>query len=382
MGTVRADAWWVFKVGPVLAFAFAEIFFHHISPARAIMLTALLLVSAFGVAAYGHVVNDAFDAEADRRVGKRNRVGTWPVGQRVLLALGLLGVGFLPWVFVAISPLALGLLAGNALLLLLYAAPPFRLKERGGWGLLADAGYAHVFPVLFIFALFTGDPLPAPFHILWPVLGGGWALWFGIRGIVIHQLWDRGNDERAGVCTYVVQRGAASVHRLVQHVVYPLELVTLAALAVVFVFLAPLPLCILAGYGICWGMGWMLGVYPRQVKLDPAPIEENPYVPLVSFYSVWPALAFGITLMVADSAYAGLVLLQVLLFPALLWLQLKGTAHLVGGICYQGYWALQRSYWALRGVLSGLYRALRRRGKQLVQHTLHRSKQEETGRTS
>jgi hypothetical protein len=129
-------------------------------------------------------------------------------------------------------------------------------------------------------------------------------------------------------------------------------------------------------------MGWVLGVYPRQVKLDPAPIEENPYVPLVSFYSVWPALALGIALMIADRTYAGLVLLQVLLFPALLWLQLKGTVHLVGGICYQGFWAMHRSYWAIRGRLSSLHGVLRKRGKQLVQHTLHRSEHEETDPTS
>jgi len=67
----------------------------------------------------------------------------------------------------------------------LYSVPPFRLKNRGGWGVLADAAGSNLFPTLSVVALvnhWDGGGVP----IYWYITVGVWSLSFGIRGILWH----------------------------------------------------------------------------------------------------------------------------------------------------------------------------------------------------
>ena len=346
LGVVRADAWWIYKIGPLLAVAWMEVSFHDISPGRAFLLTVLLLISAFGIAAFGHVVNDASDVEADVRAGKRNVLAAWPARARGALGIAMLGVGFAPWLVFDLPGRALVVLGCIAALLVIYAVPPFRLKERGLLGVMADAAYAHALPVSFILALFEGAALPRPFDVLWPVSILVWAFCFGIRGIIIHQLWDASSDRQAGVRTFVTAKGPEAARRLVERVVYPVELLALTVLAFVLLRLAPLPLVILIVYGLSWWIGRFVGVFPAGLSLHPAPGPDTEYVPLVSFYSVWPALAMAVALLAHDLAYAPLLVLQILLFPLLLRDHLTVTSHLLRGNATQIYWKMHN---ALRG---------------------------------
>ncbi|HEX7069430.1 MAG TPA: UbiA family prenyltransferase [Rhodothermales bacterium] len=341
--TIRVDAWWIFKIGPVLAFAFAEVALHGIQPVPALILVVSLMVSAFGIAAFGHVVNDAFDVAADARAGKANALGRRSPTRRALLTLALLGLGFLPWTLIEVSTAAMVILATNAALLVAYAAPPLRLKERGFAGVIADAAYAHLLPVLFILALFDGAVLPTPIGVAWYVGAAGWALCFGVRGIVLHQTWDQENDLRAGVRTFVTDRGPTAARQLIHRFAYPGELFFLGVMGVVFFLQLPLAFWILVLYAAAWWTGRALGVFPRSVSLDPLPKNEGEHVPLACFYSLWPALAVAVALSFAAPMYGILLIVMLVLFPGHVSGEMARCAHLLGGIGYQGYWAIRKS---------------------------------------
>ncbi|QNK63158.1 hypothetical protein H7F33_01125 [Pedobacter sp. PAMC26386] len=83
----------------------------------------------------------------------------------------------------------------------LYSLPPVRLKKRGIWGVLCDAMGAHLFPALFITSSLL-EFIHADKNVLWFVLIGFWAFFYGLRGILWHQFYDRENDRRSSTTTF------------------------------------------------------------------------------------------------------------------------------------------------------------------------------------
>ena len=69
---VRLDDWWYSKIPPLLAVAYLQALVAHVSSTRLAEVLPCALLSIVCVAAYGHVVNDIFDVDADRRAGKAN----------------------------------------------------------------------------------------------------------------------------------------------------------------------------------------------------------------------------------------------------------------------------------------------------------------------
>lgn len=60
-------------------------------------LLLLLLVSVAGVAAFGHLVNDWADVDADLRGGKPNRLTNISNASRGKVVVASLMIGLLPW---------------------------------------------------------------------------------------------------------------------------------------------------------------------------------------------------------------------------------------------------------------------------------------------
>lgn len=188
----------------------------------------LVVVSAVGVAAFGHLVNDWCDLDADARAGKPNMLTGLTLGRRAGFVLAALAVGLGPWLVLAGPPVALLLLVLEVLLLTAYSVPPLRLKARGVIGAFADAGYAYVIPVLLV-AVALG-PLDAGGQgWLFGVLGA-WAGAHGLRGIAWHQILDLDADRAAGTRTLAVRFGSRRVESYLAHLVVPLEVVLLIVL--------------------------------------------------------------------------------------------------------------------------------------------------------
>lgn len=106
----------------------------------------LSIVLSIGVAGLGYVFNDYKDLKDDIKNNKRNifkRLNKF-TGSLVCLLFFILAA--LPWYYLPFNQVSFILLLIEIALLYIYAFPPFRLKERTFWGVLADSLYAQVFP--------------------------------------------------------------------------------------------------------------------------------------------------------------------------------------------------------------------------------------------
>lgn len=187
------------------------------------------LMTILGIAGFGYWANDFSDREDDRKAGKANAFEGMPMWQ----AFGLLGVllaaAILPWVlFFPIHSTTLILLGAEFGLFILYSLPPFRLKERGVLGALADAGYAHIVPALLAAVTFNAlSPQPFPQLFIFLVALAFFQGFLGLRNILLHQLGDYENDRLSGTKTWVVGMGPEWGWKWVMFVFFPLETIAL-----------------------------------------------------------------------------------------------------------------------------------------------------------
>ena len=239
----RTDNWWDSKIPPVLAFCYASVLLYDVPPAAAAGCIGLILFVGLCAGSYGHLINDLFDIEADRRTGKENSLSRLPSWQKYAGCAVALALGFAPAALFHYSRLSLGLLAVEYLLPTIYSAPPLRLKERGVAGVLCDTLGAHVVPCLYTISVLasagTAHSGAGPWWWLFPACGAIWSLGLGIKGIIIHEFQDRAGDLQAGVSTLATGLGRSRTRILVNRV-YAAELVAFLALLVSLVRLSPL----------------------------------------------------------------------------------------------------------------------------------------------
>lgn len=331
---VRGSNWWASKIPPLLTVAYAYIGLEAVPPGRAIPALMGLLASAGCVAAYAHVVNDIADIEADRRADKPTAVAQLSVAQRLALCLLLAAAGCVPWFFVRLNTVAAGLLAVIYVLPLAYAIPPIRLKERGVWGIITDAGYAHAVPTLFVATLFTSLAESASqLSLLLTITATAWAFFLGVRGILIHQLWDRANDVKAGVRTLVVDIGPERVEQLAARFIFPGEVLTLATLAVVVYTFAPVLILFFVLYAVIFQLARLTHVW--NVPFRPASTTAGSYVPLLEFYSVWPALGLAVVLALRDPVHSVVLVLHVALFNRMVRKQVRDLLIMFAGLWHK-----------------------------------------------
>lgn len=303
---VRRADWWGAMVGPLLAVALLQVLRHDLTPRIALVRLAALVWSAAALAAYGYVVNDWSDIASDRRAGKRNAMAGVPAPARLVLVVALVALGAAPWLVlghdVRLHAAAIGVLAAIGLMPLLYSARPVRLKERGVGGLVADAANAHVLPTLFAVTLLLGPS--GGLHggdLALLVLAGVWASGFGLRSIVVHQLVDADRDCSSGVRTWVVAHGEARGRRLIVRALFPVEVAALAGLAVIVALTSYGLLVAFACYAALYELTWAKRHPPPWVACAKA--DDDDYVVLGEWYTMWPALAFALALTLRDAWY-------------------------------------------------------------------------------
>lgn len=330
-GLTAGRHWWQYKVPPLLAIAYALIAQYRLAPAQSYGALVVLLISVVFLAMQAHAINDAFDIEYDRRSGKHNAMAMLSPRWRALLYL-LLGVaGLAPWLGLRLGAWPLVLLALIVALPLIYAAPPLRLKERGVWGLIADAAYAHVIPTLFVIALFSQPAeIRTPGALLFIVAATLWSFCFGLRGILIHQFEDLPHDVMAGVKTFVTAAGAERAHGIVSRVIFPAELAALGVVAIAVWTLAPVLVYVLAGYAAIFMLARAIGVWP--MVYDPAPLKPGTPVSLMGVYTVWAPVVLAVLLASGNRAFVPLLLLHVALFWKPVTREFEATARILGAI--------------------------------------------------
>ena len=305
LALIRASNWWHSKIPPLLAVAFVMVGVTSAAPAQGYVTMAAALTSLCAVAAYGHVVNDLCDVDADASAGKPNAMaGRGPIARLVATALPLL-LAVVPLALIPVSTLALAILVANIVVPTIYSAPPIRLKERHLWGVVADAAGAHVLPTWFIIAVFLSRDTLTPAPMLWVVVAATlWTLAVGLRGIVNHMLDDLERDQRAGVSTWVHGLAGRRV-TFVSRGLLVIELPALAGLLLLIYPSLPAALWVLALFSglelLKVAAGWRApsstharGVRPYQ------PFSNN------TFHELWLPASLAIDLARADPAYVAL----------------------------------------------------------------------------
>jgi 4-hydroxybenzoate polyprenyltransferase len=296
---IRASEWWLYKIAPLLAIAYAEILLIHLPPLQSIITVLTFLLSISSVAAYGYIVNDIFDIEVDRRAGKSNAMAQFLPWQRFLFCLLFVVTGFAFPILMKFGTLAIILLAINYLLPTLYSAPPLRLKERGIWGILSDAAGAHLIPTLFVAATFLHlSTAPQPNALTFSVIAAAWAFFAGMRGILLHQLWARDNDINSGISTFVTQFQPESVRLWINRLVFPCEIILFSALAVVLSRFSPW----LLGFFTVYVLVTLTKINLTQISINPSPPAGQNIIPH-DLYEVWFPLALATLLVSHNSAF-------------------------------------------------------------------------------
>lgn len=306
--TFRTQLWWSPKVLPALGTALLAALLAEADPGPSLTRLAALLVSAAGIAAGSHLVNDWADIEADALAGKPNLAASMAVPARAVLLVAAVAIGIGPWLLVGLGAPATVLLGVLLVLPVVYSAPPVRLKGRGLAGVAADASDAHLVPSLLAFFVMVDAGTATSSWKVGVAAAGLWSAGLGIRAILHHQVLDLANDEAASVGTFVARSGPAAAQRL-GRAAFVIELLGLSGLVLALAGCEPWVLVPFALYLVIWSLDqrWE----PRP--LEPVPGPGNDWMPLVEFYQVWPAVVFAVALLLQDPAWwpvpVGLVVL-------------------------------------------------------------------------
>ena len=330
--TVRAAEWWEFKLGPILATIYATAFLLKLSIISFWPLFLLLLVALTACAAYVRDINDLTDRADDVASGKTNRL----VGKSSSFIATLLALCILPGVAVAIywrrDPLLLFLYCASWAAFTLYSLSPIRLKNRGAWGVLADASGAHLFPTLLAVTLVYRWSLK-PFDAIWFASVGVWSLSFGIRGIMWHQLNDLDYDDKINLRTFARTHNIAWVQRVGNFIIFPTELAAFAVMlwrtgcVIAITFLGFYALLSFLRKRL-WGSNLCV-VMPKP---------KFHHIVMHEYYEVFFPLAF---ILASSSRYtidAILIILHVLVFPK----RARGTIIDIAGMI-NGLWRISTS---------------------------------------
>ncbi|MEO7794253.1 MAG: UbiA family prenyltransferase [Thermoanaerobaculia bacterium] len=317
---LRLPDWWHYKLPPLLGVAYLMLAGSPtaaawagtpVAPGVAAMALGLFLASAFATAAWGHLVNDLADREADRRAGRSSPLAELRAPARTALLVLFFAAAIVPWLFLPSAPLAWGALAAELLLLAVYSLPPLRLKERGFAGVLADALYGHALPMTITVGLFPALRGASAIAGLLAAALVGWKFAQGLCGALVSQIRDRRADLRAGTLTFVRTRGALGAQRLVRFALLPAQFVLfVAALAL----LAPRAPFLLPAYALFLALRLFqihrLHGHGRNFYR----IGYPGYALLNDFHERWLPLVALVALVAADRRYLVLVVAHLLLF--------------------------------------------------------------------
>jgi glycosyltransferase involved in cell wall biosynthesis len=215
--------WWKPKATNLFSVLFATVLVTGLPFGRALFFFVPSLLTILGIGMFGHLVNDLYDVEADAAVEKPNRLASMPGWRRRAFVAGALALGLCPWLILPCDAPSLALLSLEFALLLAYAVPPLRLKERTVWPILADAAYAYAIPaVLASHTFFLASRAPSRGPFLGALLV--WQLGLGVRHFLNHLAIDRVNDLETGTPTLATEKGNAFIHALIRRFVLPVEL--------------------------------------------------------------------------------------------------------------------------------------------------------------
>ncbi len=275
----RMQEWIAITFYPLLVPFYYLLLLRHTEYAS--YIAGFLLILVFGVfcGSFAFSLNTVGDLAQDRKAGKRYALSAWP-RSRLLALLVALSAGALI-VLAALGSYDKRFWLFGSLIYLLsvaYSVPGLRLKERPLLGPLTIAFTQFALPQLLVFLLFGFYSWETPLFI------GLFSL-AGLRGILVHQILDYGNDLEASVRTFVTQYGVKRTWRALTFLTAVETCVLVAVLAVCSRTVSGLLIYAAA-----------LAVLALLRKKSGASMMPAPYTMLMEFYCFfWPMflLAYG-----------------------------------------------------------------------------------------
>lgn len=199
----RAEDWWVGKVSMLmgLLYFFSIRFLIHFDTFALYSLGSLITI--IGFASFGYLVNDYYDLQKDRLVGKKNFLIGKSINQRIVFGLVSAAILIMPWMFLPSDSISYLLIFVQLLLYIIYSAPPIRLKEKGLLGVISDALYAHAVPSILAAYTYTLIARQKPSALFLFILFF-WQFSVGVRNVLLHQLKDHQKDIESGTDTFLI----------------------------------------------------------------------------------------------------------------------------------------------------------------------------------
>jgi 4-hydroxybenzoate polyprenyltransferase len=214
-----------------LGIIFSSVYVFDIPFATAWRVTGLLLLSIIGTAAYGYLLNNIFDLKEDKRAGKSNSTEKMAGWAKAAFVLIFLLMAVIPWLFLPVAFLNFGLFVLQLVLLAAYSIPPLRLKRFVHLGVIADALYNSPIMVFVIIFTMRGYSEISPENGTLILIVLFVALFLkGLRGILLHQIADRKNDQKTSITTFANKFGPLKTVNLVARYFVTLEGILLIVL--------------------------------------------------------------------------------------------------------------------------------------------------------
>jgi len=285
----RAHEWWDHKTPQVLSLAYATALLASASM-FSLLAPAFLMIfaSLIAMAIYASIINDFTDLEIDRACGKSNMMDKLqPLTRLSLVLLSLCVVGIACFF---IYPNIYGLIFYLLIILSisLYSFAPFRLKNRGIWGVISCASAEHLFPTLFAVAV-IGYYADFKVSAIWLVPVSVLSFLFGVRSILWHQFLDRENDEQSGMNTYATCTNPDSF-RNKSVVIVVLELISLSV--ILYQLKLMLPIIFLLLYLVFIGL--RKRIFKSEIVVVLTPKDSYFQIFMLDYY----ALFFPVSLLI------------------------------------------------------------------------------------
>lgn len=298
-GLVRWDEWRDTKVPLGLVALFYAALATPEPGARLLGEMALLLALLVAYGAFGHMINDYSDRQADRVAGKRNSMGSFaPHRAQALIGLSI-ALGVMPAFYFHDRPGVLALLVACYATAWAYSMPPARFKEREVLGLLASALAQRTLPLLAIFAAFgPWDWVSAAITLA--------ATLVGLRYILVHQLIDHAADHKARLRTFVTVNGRDRAIRLIR-ILFPLEAASLAVAVLGMVLVAPALILLAVLYPV------LLLLKGRALARIGKPYTPVSYALFNDIYSVYLPLSLALVVAARSPVFLPALLLTLLI---------------------------------------------------------------------
>ncbi|HRH58638.1 MAG TPA: UbiA family prenyltransferase [Chitinophagales bacterium] len=213
-----------YKFSIIFCSLYVVLFSVHSFSSKILLYIVVSIILSVGIAGIGYAFNDYHDYHDDIKNNKQNLFLKFSGVQGILLVFFFFILSVFPWFILPFDRFSLLLILTEFLLFIVYALPPFRLKERGLAGVLTDALYAQVIPCFLATYTYSKIEEGVSFEntLIWNYII--WLIIVGSRNIINHQIEDFDNDINTKTITFVTNYGKENSKRQVLRLLIPLEL--------------------------------------------------------------------------------------------------------------------------------------------------------------